>query len=239
MAEEALPLPPAPGQSRTLGRFFSAVIRTVLVTLALLALWIGGGSLVAWRFAARVRAARPPSAPPLEKLAASFPPTGSQRVRPPTRRAGGGRRHRHRPGEEAGPGGDPTRPRDRPSWRSRRLSASTSRIRSSAPTIVTSPAPDAVRRYLEGCQSAIEAIEEHILRSEISVWEWEPERGLNGPLPNLGGHIQLQRLLVLDAFEKHRGGSSARAFAVLDAAWKLNRSLWIRPEMLCARPRCW
>lgn len=50
--------------------------------------------------------------------------------------------------------------------------------------------------------------------------------------PNLLGHMQMQRLLAADALAVAARGDSTAASRALEAAWKLNEALVVRPEIV-------
>ncbi|HEY0141728.1 MAG TPA: hypothetical protein VGF48_12585 [Thermoanaerobaculia bacterium] len=73
------------------------------------------------------------------------------------------------------------------------------------------------------------AIRAELLRGEPIVWpvRYEP----SGPVPNLTGHLALQRLLIASALDRARRGDPG-AWEDLRASRELNRSLWPRPEVI-------
>jgi hypothetical protein len=84
------------------------------------------------------------------------------------------------------------------------------------------PAP--VCEYLDQHRPAIEEIAELLARSEPPRWEASPA-SFAGPVPNLMGHLRLQRVLLADALARSLAGENAAAERRLLAAWKLNASL--------------
>ncbi|MBD2578910.1 hypothetical protein [Oscillatoria sp. FACHB-1406] len=70
--------------------------------------------------------------------------------------------------------------------------------------------------------------------------EWERngnwlESGDPGTMPDFGGLLRLQNLLLADAIAQYDRGNQARTFENLDAAWVLSESLKNRPELKAQR----
>ncbi len=90
-----------------------------------------------------------------------------------------------------------------------------------------------LERYLEERQDAMVAIESVLLRDADVHWEVDVTRGYLGPLPNLLGHIRLQRLIVARALLEARRGDAEGALQTIEASWRLNQTLSSRPELIC------
>jgi hypothetical protein len=90
--------------------------------------------------------------------------------------------------------------------------------------------PDAVAVWLAENAAPLDAVRDHLAGAEEVVWASDP-RGEMSPVPNLPGHIQLERILVARALEKARHGD-ASAWQELRAANALSRALWQRPEII-------
>ncbi len=71
-----------------------------------------------------------------------------------------------------------------------------------------------------------------ILSKETPVWLEEIGRGYEAPIPNLLGHIQLQRILLASSLRLEARGDARGAEKSLDASWTLNESLTSRPELI-------
>lgn len=94
------------------------------------------------------------------------------------------------------------------------------------------PPPDAVAGYLRQHAGALEALRSHLKTAEVPRWEQDIGAIWEAPIPNLLGHIELQRLLIADALARAQTGDHAGALADLDASWRLNASLWERPVLI-------
>lgn len=97
-----------------------------------------------------------------------------------------------------------------------------------------SPAPESLRSYLETRKAELEAIRRHLLNSELPIWkqDLEPWLNINHPIPSMVGLLNLQKLLILDVLEKNRQGQNPGRLASLEASWKLNQTLWERPDII-------
>ena len=97
-----------------------------------------------------------------------------------------------------------------------------------------SPAPESLRGYLETRKAELEAIRSHLLNSELPIWERDLERWLNinHPTPSLLGILNLQKLLILDVLDKNSLGQTRAGEQSLEASWKLNQTLWDRPDLI-------
>jgi hypothetical protein len=88
-------------------------------------------------------------------------------------------------------------------------------------------------RFGDGRHSDADTI--RTLRAEIisdppPVWAQHVDDVLEPPMPPLGRHMRLFRLLNGDAISQHECGNDRTAWADLHAIWILSRSLWTRPE---------
>src|SRR5262252_3356944 len=59
--------------------------------------------------------------------------------------------------------------------------------------------PAAVRDYLESHDRALGEVVEHLSQNEPPIWKSDLALGFEAPVPNLRGHIRLQRLLAARA----------------------------------------
>jgi hypothetical protein len=89
-----------------------------------------------------------------------------------------------------------------------------------------------LERYLEEHQDAMVSIESVLLRDADVQWEMDVSLGYTSPLPNLLGHMRLQRLIVARALLEARRGEAEGALETLEASWRLNQTLSSRPEMI-------
>jgi hypothetical protein len=93
------------------------------------------------------------------------------------------------------------------------------------------PPPQSVARYLEAHAHDIAAIR-RLLRVAEPRWDLDLRAGQSAPVPNLLGHLDLQKVLVTDALARIAAGDHGAAHADLDAGWRLNRALRGRPEVI-------
>lgn len=91
-------------------------------------------------------------------------------------------------------------------------------------------APAPVTAYLTRHAADIDAVRDHLMNGEI-VWATDLSKGFDAPLPNLLAYMQLTRVLVARALVRAREGDAA-AWRDLEAAWRLDRSLLVRPELI-------
>lgn len=94
------------------------------------------------------------------------------------------------------------------------------------------PPPETVRALLETCQDDIDAIAGFLSTSRAIVWESDVSLGPEAPVPNLLGHVQLQRVLIAEALNRARQGHRHEAEDILEASWALNRPLRDRPDVI-------
>jgi len=91
--------------------------------------------------------------------------------------------------------------------------------------------PPAVARYLAENAAALDAARDHILSGAPITWESKLSKGWDAPIPNLAGHMALQKMFAARALDKARN-NDASAWEDLRASWRLNRGLWSRPDMI-------
>ena len=91
--------------------------------------------------------------------------------------------------------------------------------------------PPAVVNLLAATATTMDAVRDHLLSSQPVVWPVDVTKGFDGPMPNLLGHMHIQRLLIARALDKARVGDPA-AWEELHASWQLNRGLWGRPDLM-------
>jgi hypothetical protein len=91
--------------------------------------------------------------------------------------------------------------------------------------------PPVVRDYLASHEKALGEVVEYLSRNEPPVWKSDVALGFDAPVPNLRGHIRLQRLLEARALILASAGDLEAAEQTVTAAWSLNKSLRDRPEI--------
>ncbi len=96
---------------------------------------------------------------------------------------------------------------------------------------VESP-PRQVAAYLSQYAAELEAVRSWLLAGGEPLWEMKLEELWEAPIPNLLGHIDLQKLLCTDALSRIAEGDHEGALADLEASWRLNRSLLDSPVLI-------
>jgi hypothetical protein len=91
--------------------------------------------------------------------------------------------------------------------------------------------PPAVAQYLAENAAALDAIRDHVLSGAPIVWESKLSKGWDAPIPNLAGHMTLQKIFAARALDKARS-KDASAWEDLRASWRWNRGLWSRPDLI-------
>jgi len=129
--------------------------------------------------------------------------------------------------------------RERPSGESvaghRRIKASLGRYLGDqvqhAQRQIDSP-PAEVSGFLNQHAAAIAAIRRQLIKNDPPVWERATEIPHAAPIPNLLGHLDLQRLLLADALACGERGDDRCELDDLDASWQLNRALRDDPILI-------
>ena len=89
-----------------------------------------------------------------------------------------------------------------------------------------------LERYLGGAHGR-DVIDRSVLLRDTDVqWEMDVTGVGASPLPNLLGHVRLQRLMVARALLEARRGDAERALQTIEASWRLNQSISSRPELI-------
>lgn len=91
--------------------------------------------------------------------------------------------------------------------------------------------PPLVAQYLADNEKALDAVRDHLLSGAPVAWETSVRRGFEAPIPNVSGHMNLQKVLAARALDKARRNDPA-AWDELHASWELNRGLWTRPDLI-------
>jgi hypothetical protein len=89
------------------------------------------------------------------------------------------------------------------------------------------PPPAELAKELSDHEGALSEVRAYLLGRTAILWPTDVVAAAQAPLPNLSGHYTLTRLLVAHALT-----SPATASADLCAAWRLQRALWHRPELI-------
>ncbi len=96
----------------------------------------------------------------------------------------------------------------------------------------TSLPPDVVLHFLSDHEPLLDTLRDGLVRGDPPRWERHIEKLEAAPIPNLLGHIWLQKLLVTDALSKAAAGDDHYALAVLDASWALSTALRDEPIVI-------
>ena len=93
--------------------------------------------------------------------------------------------------------------------------------------------PPVVAAVLSSRRAALASLEDALVEGEAPRWACDPHvNHEERVLPNMVGHIQLQRLLVADALAASARGDAGAAARILEASWKMNEGLTSRPEIV-------
>jgi len=92
--------------------------------------------------------------------------------------------------------------------------------------------PANVAGFLRNHAEDLEAVRHHLIERGVPVWEMDLRRAHAVPIPNLIGHIDLQKLLVTDALAALANGDREIALADLEAGWVLMQALSDSPFLI-------
>jgi len=99
------------------------------------------------------------------------------------------------------------------------------------PSNAIDDAPPALAAYLASHRAQLDAVRAQLLAGAPVGWKQQLSRGIDAPIPNLLGHMELARLFVADALLKARAGDAA-AWDDLHALWMLDAGLRSRPDLI-------
>jgi len=94
------------------------------------------------------------------------------------------------------------------------------------------PPPTELSAYMAEYGEELTALRRHLIRGAVPVWESDLSAAEYAPLPNLLGHINLQKLLAAVALARLHAGDSDGALADIEAAWQLSKSLRDSPILI-------
>ena len=94
------------------------------------------------------------------------------------------------------------------------------------------PPPDAVASYLAAHRNDLDAVHRHLIDAELPHWERQIEKFAAAPIPNLLGHIDLQKILLADALANAARDDRERALAGFEASWRLNQTIRDEPVLI-------
>jgi hypothetical protein len=89
-----------------------------------------------------------------------------------------------------------------------------------------------VEKFFEEREAEISEIESYLLSHEEPRWEVDVQARMDAPIPNLLGNIRLQRVLLTRALLLARGGNPNGAIETMEASWRLQSALLVRPDLI-------
>jgi len=92
--------------------------------------------------------------------------------------------------------------------------------------------PEQLIAFLMEEEENLVMVRRHLLEGEVPRWELQIEKSFEAPIPNLLGHIDLQKLMIADAMVMNGRGEGAEALAALEASWKLNSAIRQDPYLI-------
>ena len=96
---------------------------------------------------------------------------------------------------------------------------------------IDAPPPD-FQSYITANDEDLIALRRHLNRGDTPVWLADISWIQAAPIPNLLGHIHLQKLLTSVALARLQAGDRTGAVADVEAAWELSRSLRDSPFLI-------
>lgn len=94
------------------------------------------------------------------------------------------------------------------------------------------PPSPALTSFLEQHRGHIDAVHAHLLRHGKPEWEADLSKLFAAPIPNLLGHLDLQKLMLADVLARNYAGDRTGALDGLAASWELNRGLRDDPVLI-------
>lgn len=92
--------------------------------------------------------------------------------------------------------------------------------------------PPGLEDFLSQNDATLSAIRSILLAKESVAWEMDGSKRNDSPFPNLNGIGQLQRILFSRALVECRAQRFDDALETLEACWRLNDALRMRPEVI-------
>jgi hypothetical protein len=100
-----------------------------------------------------------------------------------------------------------------------------------SPGPASDPAPPEVAVFLDAHDATLDRLRRLLATGDPPIWSRRLETPFAKPVPNLRGHVDLHRLLLLDALLRHDAGEMETALAGLEASWNLNAVLRDEPDL--------
>jgi hypothetical protein len=94
------------------------------------------------------------------------------------------------------------------------------------------PMPSHLGLFMDEQRGSIEEAVQVLLEDEPPCWERDVEKGLDSPIPNLLGHLSLQRMFLVEAGMRMNRGETSSVAPLLKASWLLNQSILAREELI-------
>jgi len=92
--------------------------------------------------------------------------------------------------------------------------------------------PQAVRDFLAAQAASLATLRHRLTHGETPLWERHLEEFDERTLPNLLGHMRLQKLLLASCLDRLADGDRATAFETLEASWSLCSALTGEPSII-------
>jgi hypothetical protein len=127
------------------------------------------------------------------------------------------------------------RPDRERSKRFRQLKSQSSRWLEQQMSKTTSPVsapPDQVASFLEENRQNLDDVQELLLSGDRPVWPSDLSRLFEAPIPNLLGHTDLHKLLLIDCLAALGSGNIEQAERALESAWELGEILTGDPVLI-------
>lgn len=99
------------------------------------------------------------------------------------------------------------------------------------PTREIDPPLEPLASFLQDHAEALSIVRRLLIEGAIPRWELDAEK-IDGPIPNLLGHLHLHKLLIADVLVRARDGQQEAARAGLEASWRLNLALRDDPILI-------
>ena len=93
------------------------------------------------------------------------------------------------------------------------------------------PPPEKSLEYLDTHREQLDAVRRHLVLAEVPRWEMQLERMHGAPMPNLLGHIDLQKMLLAEVLVNSWSGDQQRALEGLEASFRFNASIRDSPVL--------
>lgn len=100
------------------------------------------------------------------------------------------------------------------------------------PRFAREPPPESVEKFLRDHSADVDAVRQQLIHSDPPLWKRQMEKLFTAPVPNLTGHLELQKVLIADSQMRLRVGEGSLALDDLEASWRLNLALRDYPLLM-------